>query len=67
MNFNQRTIIHVVIKYLGEVKIDCQNCNQPIRNHDADSAHDCLELTSLLILSQRLNNEGDKEITVPVA
>jgi len=65
MKFNQRTIIGVVVKSFGDRKINCQNCNQPIRDHDASTAHECLELTSLEILSQQHSQESEKEIQVP--
>ena len=67
MKFHQRTVIPVIVIGFGEDKINCQNCNEPIRDHDAERAHECLELTSLEILSQNHipTQEVTKEVTVP--
>ncbi len=67
MKLNQRTVIPVIVIGFGEDKINCQNCNKPIRDHDAERAHECLELTSLEILSQNHipTQEVTKEVTVP--
>ncbi len=63
MNFHQRTVIDVITMGFGEDKINCQNCSKPIREHDADTAHECLELTSLEIITHSQNN--NEEISVP--
>ena len=67
MKIHQRTVIHVVVKSFGEDKLNCQNCSKPIRDHDAQTAHECLELTSLEILSQTVSpvQEVPKEVSVP--
>ncbi len=65
IKFHQRTVIDVITMGFGEDKINCQNCNKPIRNHDAETAHECLELTSLEILSQQHSLETQEEISVP--
>jgi len=67
MKINQSIVIPVVLKGFGEDrKLNCQNCNEPIRDHDAERAHECLELTSLEILSkiQIQIQEEPKEVTV---
>jgi len=68
MKINQSTVIPVSLNVFGEDrKLNCQNCNEPIRDHDAERAHECLELTSLEILTQNQNQiqEELKEVTVP--
>ncbi len=68
MNLHQRTVIDVITMCFGEDKINCQNCNKPIRDHDAQCAHECLELTSLEILSQNQNQITEvvtNEVSVP--
>jgi len=67
MKLNQRTVIPVILIGFGEDKINCQNCSKPIRDHDAQCAHECLELTSLEILSQNHNQipEVTKEVSIP--
>jgi len=66
MNIHQRTVIDVITMGFGEDKINCTNCNKPIRDHDAQCAHECLELTSLEILSQNHPiQEVTKEVSVP--
>lgn len=62
---NQIIVIDVILKGFGEDKINCQNCTKPIRDHDAERAHECLELTSLEILTQKTITESPKEISVP--
>ena len=54
------------IEFWGRQKIDCTNCSKPIRDHDADTAHECLELTSLEILSQNHSLETQEAISVSV-
>jgi len=67
MKFHQRTVIDVITMGFGEDKINCTNCNEPIRKHDAETAHECLELTSLEILSNRqTQSPNQEEISVPV-
>jgi len=68
MKINQSTVIPVNLNAFGEdKKLNCQNCNEPIRDHDAERAHECLELTSLEIITQNLIEikEEPKEVTVP--
>jgi len=68
MKLNQSTVIDAMVNAFGEDnKLDCQNCQKPIRDHDAERAHECLELTSLEILSQNQIQiqEEPKEVTVP--
>jgi len=67
MKINQLTVIPVILQGFGEDKINCQNCNKPIRDHDAQCAHECLELTSLEILSQNHNQipEVTNEVPIP--
>ncbi len=67
MNLYQRTVIDAITMGFGEDKINCTNCNKPIRDHDAQCAHECLELTSLEILSQNQTQtqEVTKEVSVP--
>lgn len=68
MKINQSIVIHVSLNDFGEDrKLNCQNCNEPIRDHDAERAHECLELTSLEILTQNQIQiqEELKEVTVP--
>ena len=67
MKTNQSIVIPVILKGFGEDrKLNCQNCNKPIRNHDAERAHECLELTSLEILTQNQNQiqAEQKEVTL---
>ena len=66
MKINQLTVIRVILQGFGEDKINCQNCNKPIRDHDAQCAHECLELTSLEILSQNHNQTQEITTEVPV-
>ena len=44
--------------------MDCPNCNKPVTKHDDQTARECLELTSLEIISQRQNLEEKQEISV---
>jgi len=65
---NQTIVIDVILKSFGEdKKLNCTNCGKPIRDHDAPTAHECLELTSLEILSQTVSpvQEITKEVSVP--
>ncbi len=67
MKINQSIVIPVVVKGFGEdKKLNCQNCNKPIRDHDAVRAHECLELTSLEIITQNQSQiiEEPKEVTI---
>jgi len=66
MKFHQSIVIDVITMGFGEDKINCQNCSKPIRDHDAETAHECLELTSLEILSQNHSLETQEQISVPV-
>lgn len=68
MKINQSTVIPVTLNGFGEDrKLNCQNCEKPIRDHDAERAHECLELTSLEIITQNQTQiiEEPKEVTVP--
>jgi hypothetical protein len=68
MKINQSTVIPVALNCFGEdKKLNCQNCSKPIRDHDADGAHECLELTSLELITQNQTQiiEEPKEVTVP--
>ncbi len=68
MKTNQSTVIPVTLNGFGEdKKLNCQNCNEPIRDHDAERAHECLELTSLEIITQNQSQiiEEPKEVTIP--
>jgi len=74
MKINQSIVIPVILKGFGEDrKLNCQNCNEPIRDHDAERAHECLELTSLEIITQNQSQiqveqveQKEVEVTLPL-